>query len=261
MGDKLEDITGVVTYAFGFYRILPLTAIKTSSSATTTAKPSTLKSSQDCHALTVGDYNVENLAPDSPHLPAVAAHIVTYLSSPDLLFVQEVQDSSGPADDGVVSANATLSALVAAIKSLSGVSYAFASVDPISNQDGGQPGGNIRQAYLYRPEVVTLYKPNPGSGSDATQVLNGGKLSFNPGRIDPANEAWSASRKPIAATWVAKGATKPFFTVNVHFSSKGGGTSLHGDARPPLNGAVARREMQGNVTAVCATLVFDSDTW
>ncbi|KAK0617583.1 Endonuclease/exonuclease/phosphatase-like protein [Immersiella caudata] len=259
MGDQFEDITGVVTCAFGFYRILPLTAIKTSSTANANAKPSTLKTSSDCRALTIGDYNVENLAPDSSHLPDIAAHIVNYLNSPDLIFIQEVQDGSGPADDGVVSANATLSALTASIESLSSISYAFASVDPISNQDGGQPGGNIRQAYLYRPEVVTLYKPNPGSGSDETQVQPGPKLSFNPGRIEPGNEAWSASRKPIAAAWVAKGAKKPFFTVNVHFSSKGGGTSLHGDARPPVNGAVGRREMQGNVTATFIREIMKED--
>jgi len=250
MGDQFEDITGVVQHAFGFYSILPLTAIKPSVAASAAAPPSSLKSSESCQGVTVGDYNVENLAVSSAHLPKVAAHIVDYLKTPDLIFVQEVQDDSGPADDGVVSANQTLSALVSAVKSLSGVSYAFASVDPVSNQDGGQPGGNIRQAYLYRPEAVSLYKPNPGSGSDATEVTAGPALSFNPGRIEPANEAWMASRKPVAAAWLAKGAKKPFFTVNVHWSSKGGGTSLHGDTRPPLNGAVARRTLQANVTAV-----------
>jgi len=251
MGDSLEDITGIVQHAFGFYSILPLTALKLSSFASSAAPASSLKTSSDCRALTVGDYNVENLAPNSTHLPKVAAHIVTYLKTPDLIFIQEIQDASGPTDDGVVSANATLSALTAAIKALpGGVSYAFASVDPISNQDGGQPGGNIRQAYLYRPEVLSLYKLNPGSGSDKTEVLPGPSLSFNPGRIEPASEAWAASRKPIAAAWVAKGAKKPFFTVNVHFSSKGGGTSMHGDVRPPLNGAVAKRVQQAELTAV-----------
>ncbi|KAK0640682.1 Endonuclease/exonuclease/phosphatase-like protein [Cercophora newfieldiana] len=249
MGDQFEDVTGIVQNAFGFYNILPLTALKTSSSVAATAGATTLKTTKDCRGLTVGDYNVENLAPNSAHLPKIAAHIIDYLKTPDLIFIQEIQDGSGPTDDGVVSANATLSALTASIESLSGVSYAFASVDPANNLDGGQPGGNIRQAYLYRPEVVTLYKPNQGSGSDATVVQAGPKLSFNPGRIEPDNEAWAASRKPIAAAWVAKGSKKPFFTVNVHFSSKGGGTSLHGDVRPPLNGAVAKRMLQANVTA------------
>ena len=42
---------------------------------------------------------MENLTPTSAHLPAVAAHIVDYLKSPDLIFVQEVQDNNGPTND------------------------------------------------------------------------------------------------------------------------------------------------------------------
>lgn len=281
MGDQLEDITGIVYQAFGFYRILPLTAVKIATPASAAAAPSTLRSRGKCKAITVGIYNVENLAPTSAHLPKVAAHVVDYLKTPDLLFLQEVQDDSGPEDDGVVSANGTLTALADAIRSLSNVRYAFASVDPVANADGGQPGGNIRQAYLYRPEVVSLYKPNPGGAEDATQVVaasdkgrckgwckdwwkdwwnswwNGWwnypsspALSFNPGRIEPGHEAWRDSRKPVVAAWMAKGAKKPFYTVNVHWSSKGGGTSLHGDLRPPINGAVEARIMQANVTGV-----------
>ena len=71
------------------------------------------------------------------------------MRTPDFLFLQEVQDDSGPTDDGTVSANLTLTTLVNAIQSISGVSYSFASVDPIDKADGGQPGGNIRTAYLY----------------------------------------------------------------------------------------------------------------
>jgi len=286
MGDTLDDITGIVQHAFGFYSILPLTSIKPKPPASSIASPTTLTSSSlDCRSLTIGSYNVENLAPNSSHLPSIAAHIVTYLLTPDLIFLQEIQDSSGPADDGTLSANLTLSTLCDAIYAKSGVRYAFASVDPLpGNLDGGQPGGNIRQAYLYREEVVGLYKPRQGSGGDATGVVvdsdsdtdtdsgsvtkpkgqGKGKekfkdnnkatadpsLTFNPGRIDPANPAWEASRKPIAAAWIAKGAKRPFYTVNVHFSSKGGGTTLHGDARPPVNGGVARRKEQALVTGV-----------
>ena len=262
MGDQFEDITGVVQQTFGFYNILPLTAIKPTTLASAAVAPSTFRSAGKCSAITIGSYNVENLAPTSSHLPKVAAHIANYLKTPDLLFVQEIQDDTGPTDDGVVSANTTLTTLVEAIRAASGVTYAFASVDPVSNTDGGQPGGNIRQAYLYRPEVVSLYKPNPGGPTDATKVVaakGNGKglggaptLSYNPGRIDPGNAAWTASRKPLAAVWRASGAKRPFYTVNVHWSSKGGGTSLHGDVRPPVNGALSARLAQANVTGVSA---------
>lgn len=270
MGDQLEDITGVVQQAYGFYTILPLTAIKPTTKASAAASPATLLSQGKCKAITVGSYNVENLAPNSTHLPKVAGHIVNYLKTPDLLFIQEVQDDSGPTDDGVVSANATLTTLVGAIKKLSNVTYAFTDINPVSNEDGGQPGGNIRVAYLYRPEVVNLYLPNKGGPTDATRIVamqgkgkDKGKgkgkakrydsapaLSFNPGRVDPSNPAWKETRKPLAAAWTAKGASRPFYTVNVHWSSKGGGTSLHGDQRPPINGAVEARTAQANVTGV-----------
>lgn len=65
------------------------------------------------------------------------------------MFLQEIQDNSGPTDDGVVDANITLSTLVRAIAAMSNVTYQFAYINPVDNQDGGQPGGNIRTTYLY----------------------------------------------------------------------------------------------------------------
>jgi hypothetical protein len=101
MGDSLDEITGVVTYAFGFYRILPTTAIKVTASKKPLApKPTKLESKGDCGGITFGAYNVENLAPNSTHLPHVAEQIVDYLRSPDIVFVQEVQDDNGPVNDG-----------------------------------------------------------------------------------------------------------------------------------------------------------------
>ena len=115
--------------------------------------------------ITVGDYNVslgqrsnctllihvrkvENMGPNSTHIPVVANHIAKYLNTPDIMFLQEIQDDSGPTDNGVVSANLTLTTLVNAIQKESGVLYSFIDIDPVDKQDGGQPGGNIRQAYL-----------------------------------------------------------------------------------------------------------------
>lgn len=100
MGDSIEEITGVVTYAFGFYRILPTTAITVTKSQTPALPPaSTLVSSGTCDGITFGAYNVENLAPSSDHHPDLANHIVNYMNSPDIIFVQEVQDNNGPTND------------------------------------------------------------------------------------------------------------------------------------------------------------------
>ncbi|KAK0370731.1 endonuclease/Exonuclease/phosphatase [Colletotrichum limetticola] len=263
MGDELTEITGIVTNAFGFYRILPLTGITIAKNATNNAPATTLVSRGDCRGITVGDYNVENLSPTVAHLPSVAAHIVDYLKTPDLVFVQEIQDDNGATNNGVVSSNLTLSTLTAAIETKSGVAYDWVVIDPVDGKDGGQPGGNIRVAYLYKPDVVELYKPNPGGALDANEVLEGPALKYNPGRIDPTNTAWDASRKPLVAQWRAVNGpvNKTFFTVNVHFASKGGSSSLHGDPRPPVNGVVNPRIEQAKITGsfIAEILALDAN--
>jgi hypothetical protein len=93
-------VTGVVTQVFGFYRILPLTSLKVTSSRQPTLPPPTkLTSTGGCGGLTIGSYNVENLSPNSPNLNQIAADIVNYLKSPPLVLVQEIQDDNGPTND------------------------------------------------------------------------------------------------------------------------------------------------------------------
>ncbi|KAF7314189.1 DNase I-like protein [Mycena kentingensis (nom. inval.)] len=263
MGTKLSDIVGVVTYEFGFYYVVPTTAPVIIANTTLDVKPTTLvSSSRDRCLLTVGDYNVENMAPTpASHIADVASHIGTFLRTPDLMFVQEIQDNSGPTDNGIVSANVTLSTLVAAIANLTNVTYSWASVDPVDGEDGGQPGGNIRNAYLYRAEKISLVQAPLGGPVDAVQVSKSkGKpfLSFNPGRVDPNNTAWIDSRKPLAAMWkTAHGET--LFTVNVHFASKGGSSTSHGDARPPVNSPVEQRISQVDTVAAFVQSLYAID--
>ncbi|KAI9000554.1 endonuclease/exonuclease/phosphatase [Trametes punicea] len=247
MGMRLGNITGIVTYQFGNYYVLPLTA------------PEILKFPDT--NLRIGDYNVENMSPHSHHIPHITSHIVHHLHTPDIVFVQEIQDDSGLRDDGVVSANKTLRTLVDAIKKASGgVVYHFVNVEPEDNKDGGAPGGNIRVAYLWRPERVSLVPGLIGNATLATHpvVDEGGnvELRYNPGRIDPTHPAWEEARKPLAAAWqTASG--KRFYTVNVHFSSKRDSSSPQGDARPPVNGHVERRQGQANVTATFVRSLLD----
>lgn len=251
MGDYLGDITGVVYNDFGSYRLLPLTHLSPLKNATTDFPAVSFNSTGDCLGITVGDYNTENLMPDSPHLPLVVNHIVNKLRTPDLIFLQEVQDNSGNKNDGIVDANVTLTTLASKIEEASGIVYDFAEISPINNKDGGEPGGNIRQAYFYRSDVLQLYKPNLGGSLEVNEVLDGPELKYNPGRIDPLNAAWDSSRKPLAAAWkTVKGTKKVFFTINVHLVSKGGSTSLSGDLRPPVNQGVEKRTVQTSIVAV-----------
>jgi predicted extracellular nuclease len=261
MGDRTADITGIVKPIYisresnSYYSIVPTTALQVIAPSSAQAPPASLRPGSDCRAVTVGSYNVENLSPASTHLPKVAAHIVDMLGSPDLLFVQEIQDDSGPTDnDGILAADRTLSALAAAVEGHSNgtVRYHFASVEPAApNTDGGANGANIRQAYLYRPERLELFRPSPGAGADGTEVLEDPlRLRLNPGRIEPGDAAWTKSRKPLAAAWMARGAKNPFFTVNVHWASKTGGASLHANGRTPVNAGAQQRLQQAEVTGV-----------
>ncbi|KAI0406984.1 DNase I-like protein [Xylaria palmicola] len=277
LGDKLEDITGVVTQGFGFYQIQPLTKLTViSSRAPTLPGPTTLVSDGTCAGITVGGYNIENFSPaDKGHVEAVASHIVNYLRTPDLLAVQEVQDNSGQTSDGTVDSDLTLSALTEAIAALSSgsVVYNYTYVSPVDGEDGGVPGGNIRNAYLYRPNVLQLQGGGAavaGDAATANEVLAGPRLKYNPGLIDPTNAAWTDSRKPLVAGWELVGAGKKghgkgkgkgqtLFTINVHFTSKGGSTSLHGDARPPVNGGVDQRIAQGKVAGAFAARILARD--
>ncbi|KAK3659957.1 hypothetical protein LTR56_000883 [Elasticomyces elasticus] len=263
LGDSLADITGVVMYTFGFYYILPQTGLRVTSSKSPVRPPPTkLVSSAKCSGITLGQYNVENLSPNSGALIGeIAAQIVNDLKSPDLLFIQEIQDNNGATNDAVVDANLTLSALTSAINAASStVSYTAVDIVPVDDQDGGEPGGNIRVAYLYNPKVIRLHNPRPGSSTDATEVLPGPELSLNPGRIDPTNEAWRASRKPLVAAWETLDGKNKFFTVNVHWTSKGGGSSLQGDARPPVNGGVAQRNAQAQITGDFIAQILEKDS-
>jgi predicted extracellular nuclease len=225
--------------------------------------------SGDPCALTLGDYNVENMGPRVAHLPVVAGHIVNALHTPDLLFLQEIQDNSGEGDDGTVAANVTLGKLVAAISAAGGAfNYSWAEIDPVDGQDGGVPGGNIRPVYLcarpfraahmltprrYNPAKLTLVPGTAGGALDATAVTadstGAPALTFNPGRIAPADAAWNSSRKPLVAHWQTASGER-FFTVDVHFASKSGSSPAQGDARPPVNGVVDGRAAQVAVVAV-----------
>ncbi|KIM43160.1 hypothetical protein M413DRAFT_443970 [Hebeloma cylindrosporum] len=252
VGMGFADITGVVVYQYGFFYVLPLTAPQVISTPDPTIPAVSFKTNpNDACAVTFGDYNVENMAPTSKHIPSVAAHIGNLLKTPDIMFIQEIQDNSGTKNDGTVDANVTLTTLINAIAAVSNVTYQYASVNPVDGQDGGVPGGNIRTAYLYNPDKLSLVGNAPAGGSlDPVQVTGSflrPQLNFNPARIDPLNPAWDSSRKPLVAHWQTKKG-QDLFTVNVHLASKGGSSSTQGDARPPVNSPIEARTAQ--VTAV-----------
>jgi hypothetical protein len=76
-------------------------------------------------------------------------------------------------------------------------------------------------------------------------VLPGPQLSASPGRIDPANAAWSSSRKPLAGEFVFRG--HRLFLIANHFNSKGGDDPLEGRFQPPTRSSETQRHRQAQI--------------
>lgn len=118
--------------------------------------------------LAVATYNVENLDPSDSSFEEHAAAIVNNLQSPDILSLEEIQDNNGSANDGTVAADQTVRKLIDAIAAAGGPTYDWRSIDPANNTDGGEPGGNIRQVFLFNPERVSF---TDRAGGDATTAV------------------------------------------------------------------------------------------
>ena len=67
-------------------------------------------------------------------------------------------------------------------------------------------------------------------------------LSSSPGRVDPANPAWAATRVPLAGEFTWHG--QDLFVVVNHFSSKGGDDPLWGRFQPPVQVTAEKRHQQ-----------------
>ncbi|MBG1241663.1 endonuclease [Nostoc sp. NZL] len=190
----------------------------------TERETTSLKNSQD--VLTVATFNVENLDPKDRRFENIAKIILNNLNAPDVISLIEVQDNNGPINDDVVNANQTYQKLIAALENIGSPAYDFVDIAPSDDQDGGEPGGNIRVGFLFRPSRITLAKlPRRGGSLDAvaiTQDSNGLDLSLNPGRIDPTNNAFEQSRKPLAAEFIFN--DQKLFIIANHFVSKLGGS-------------------------------------
>jgi predicted extracellular nuclease len=248
VGDVLTGATvGTVDYSeYGGFEVAStqLGTIDRTNQVTATVVPPA-----PADQLSVATYNVENLAPTDPasKYMALGQDLVTNLGTPDIVAVEEVQDNDGETDDGVVSATQTIAMLESAIVAAGGPQYDSEEIDPVNDQDGGAPGGNIRVVYLYNPAVVSFVPGIDGAGDATTATavtsVNGQPaLTLSPGRIDPTNAAWNSSRKPLVGEFVFQG--KPVFLIANHFVAKLGDQDQDGRYQYPDQSSEAQREAQ-----------------
>ncbi|MTH53009.1 endonuclease [Bacillus mangrovi] len=232
-GDSFKGtINGVMSYGFGNYKMLSSkNELPEFVPGATEREVTSIKAKKD--ELTIASYNVENFsAKDSEEKTGnLAKAIVQNLKQPDIIGLTEMQDNDGPADTGTTAADESYKKLIAEIKAQGGPEYSYTDIAPEDKKDGGQPGGNIRVGFLYNKDRVKLA---PGTKGTATEAVGyeKGKLTANPGRIDPENPAFESSRKPLAAQFKFQG--ENVIVVANHFNSKGGDQPLFGKNQPPV---------------------------
>jgi predicted extracellular nuclease len=246
VGDTLAGPTiGVVDYDFSNFELLltaPPTVVRGGLAREVTRTAT-------ARELSIATFNVQNLDPTDPQdkFDRLAGIITSNLAAPDLVALEEVQDNNGAADDGTVAADVTLTKLVAAIQAAGGPAYTWREIDPTNDSDGGEPGGNIRVAFLFRTDRGLSFVDRPGGTATAgTGVTVGtdGKphLTFSPGRVAPGDTAWASSRKPLAGEFRWKNQT--VFVIANHFNSKLGDQPLEGHLQPPARSSETQRHAQ-----------------
>jgi hypothetical protein len=267
-GDRFDgSIFGVVDYNFGNFHLLNTLPPHSIVSGSTPPEVTSMRG--DAQHLTIATYNVLNLAAtnDATKYERVGKSIAINLGAPDVLCLEEIQDDSGPADDGVVTAAKTLSKLVDAIVAAGGPRYDVRQIDPGNNEDGGQPGGNIRVAILFNPARVSFVDRGASGKADSTAVegeADGTRLTLSPGRIDPANPCFGGggsgalaepTRKSLAAEM--RFGEKTFFVILNHLKSKRGDDPTFGSTQPPVRKTEEQRNCQAEIIGHFAASILE----
>jgi hypothetical protein len=246
-------ITGVVDYSFSNYKVLPL------------APPAVVAPGHDCAArttlagdrrrLTVATFNVENLSAAGPpeRFARLGGVIAGALGAPAVVALEEIQDDSGPAGgDGVITARATLGRLVEGVAAAGGPRYEAIEIDPETDREGGQPGGNIRVALLVDRARVGFSRRGSAGALDDTAIEGRGRglrLTPNPGRVAPRSEAFTLAsgegvRRSLAVELEAGG--RPLYVIVNHWTSKWDDDRDWGARQPPEKPTAARRLAQAH---------------
>src|SRR5262249_12170044 len=275
VGAHLSDVTGIETYAFANYEVLATQTYTVTQPSTLVKETGTLVG--DSNHLVIASYNAENLDPKvedvskvdnhsssnvdddvgSGKFDTVANQIFNTLHAPDILALQEVQDEDGAEISADTSAAGTLQLLVDKINALaaaagSSAHYSFVDNPFINNNatgtaNGGQPGGNIRTAFLYRDDRVSFVagalKPLSANGTPtAAQGSGVADAAATGDQLPNPNNPFFESRPPLIATFRFNG--QDVTVVDNHFTSKGGSAALMGSDQPPFDAGEVTRAAQ-----------------
>ncbi|MGG0658080.1 endonuclease [Rummeliibacillus pycnus] len=249
-GDKFTGpITGVVNYGFQNYKIYADYDVMKSKHVVGDSKPETTTIVKADDKLTVASYNLENFSNNTKETSddkarKLARAFASDMKNPDIIGVTEVQDNNGSSAGGTA-ADQSYQRLITEIENAGGVKYNYVNIDPVNNADGGAPNANIRVGFLYNPDRVKLTQDIPSGDASTAVGYKNGKLTLNPGRIDPTNTAFNNSRKPLAAQFDFNG--ESVVVIANHWNSKSGDTPLFGSTQPPILESEVQRHQIANV--------------
>ncbi|MEK7456390.1 MAG: Calx-beta domain-containing protein [Pseudomonadota bacterium] len=220
IGDQLASVTGVVNYSFDNYEVLATEAVTVTKDVTLEREVTTLQG--DANHLSIATYNLENLDVGDHKFDLLAGNIVYNLNAPDIIAVQEIQDADGAGSGSDLSGTVTAQGLIDAIYAQSGKHYAYIEIAPeTANSTGGEPGGNIRNGFLYNVDRVSYVE-------GSAELITGG--------------AYIGSRNPLAAQFNFAGET--ITAIDVHFTSRGGSEPNWGNGQPADAAGDAARTAQ-----------------
>lgn len=249
----LSHVVGPLNYRAGAYQIVATGPVKSApAKVRTAAKTSLSETSDHLTVMTVNSFNLDPHVERVSHVKdrdmdvdddlgdqqflGLAEGIVNAGQCPDVVALQEIQDNDGAEQTAVVSATRTFQELARQIRQLSGCSYEWIDCPPIVGEDGGQPGGNIRNGYLYRADRVEWVD---------------GRVT----RLGETDSAYDGSRKPVVATFRLRSGGKPVVAVNVHLASKRNQHSIFAPEQPGHD----PREVQR--VAQCALIARALSQW
>lgn len=235
-GDRLSNVTGIMSYNFNYYELLVTEAVTITTDAGALPRETTaLQGNAD--RISIAAYNVENLDPGDAKFNLLANDIVVNLRAPDVISLEEIQDADGAGNGTDLSGTVTAQKLIDAIVTAGGPTYTYIEVAPsAAGTTGGEPGGNIRNGFLYRTDRVSYV-----TGS-ATAV---------PGA------AFSGSRSPLSAQFSFNG--EVITAISVHSTSRGGSDPLFGSTQLPANAGEGSRDAQSQAIKAYVTSLLSTN--
>jgi len=160
----------------------------------------------------------------------LARAVVDQANVPDIVALQEIQDNDGAEISEVVDASETYQGLIRVIKKFCGVAYRWVDIPPGVGTDGGQPGGSIRNGFLYNPARVELLE-------DSVRLI---------AADDPA---FTDSRKPLVVHFREKTTGGVLACINVHLASKRHQLSIFAPEQPGYDARLPIRVRQAELIA------------